>query len=224
VALTQVQVIQSLGEALTWYERELDWGVSPGELRHLTGRIGELYAAMITRGQMALDTNQRGYDVISAENERISVKTVTTANHVSFNANTFDLVDRVMILRVNVDPEEGVSVEELLECTSEELRDKVTPYGDTFRLSTSLARKTAKPLDHLLVENEITFEGYTLRQYESGTIVVLIEGNPQSVAKPHLRKIAASLGVDILNGSGGKKNTRQLGADIIKTLKARSGD
>ncbi len=74
--LTQVQVIQSLGEALSWFERELAWGVAPGELRHLTGRIGELYAAMITRGQMALDTNQRGYDVISAENERISVKTV----------------------------------------------------------------------------------------------------------------------------------------------------
>lgn len=221
MALTQVQVIQSLGEALSWYERELDWGVSPGELRHLTGRIGELYAAMITRGQMALDTNQRGYDVISAENERISVKTVTTANHVSFGANTFELCDRVMVLRVNVDPEEGVSVEELLDCTTEELREQVTPYGDTYRLPTSSVRKTRKPLTRLLVDNEITFEHYTLRQYESGTIIVLIDGQEQAVAKPHLRKIAAALGVDILNGSGGKKNTRQLGADIIKTLKAR---
>ena len=220
--LTQVQVIQSLGEALTWYERELDWGVAPGELRHLTGRIGELYAAMITRGQMALDTNQRGYDVISAENERISVKTVTTANHVSFKPNTFELCDRVMILRVNVDPEEGVSVEELLDCSTDELREKVTPYGDTFRLSTALVLKPAKPLDRLKVDNEISFEEYTLKQYESGTIVVLIDGELQSIAKPHLRKIAASLGVDILNGSGGKKNTRQLGADIIKTLKART--
>jgi len=51
----------------------------------LTGRIGELYAAMITRGQMALETNQRGYDVVSALNERISVKTITTSTHVSFN-------------------------------------------------------------------------------------------------------------------------------------------
>ncbi|QFS96072.1 hypothetical protein FIV06_01490 [Labrenzia sp. THAF191b] len=221
MALTQVQVIQSLGEALTWYERELDWGVAPGELRHLTGRIGELYAAMITRGQMALDTNQRGYDVISAENERISVKTVTTANHVAFNTNTFQLCDRVMVLRVNVDPEEGVSVEELLDCTASELREKVSPYGDAFRLSISLFNKPSKPLDHLQVDNEIYFERYTLRQYESGTILVLIDGEPQLVAKPHLRKIAATLGVDILNGSGGKKNTRQLGADIIKTLKAR---
>lgn len=90
---------------------------------------------------MALDTNQRGYDVISAENERISVKTVTTANHVAFNTNTFQLCDRVMVLRVNVDPEEGVSVEELLDCTASELREKVspmvTPSGYPFRCSTS---------------------------------------------------------------------------------------
>src|SRR6218665_3050245 len=64
--LTQVQIIQSLAEALSWFEKEISWGVSLGELRHLTGRIGELYAAMITRGQMTLDTNQRGYDVVSA--------------------------------------------------------------------------------------------------------------------------------------------------------------
>jgi hypothetical protein len=83
--LTQVQIIQSLAEALSWFEKEISWGVSAGELNHLTGRIGELYAAMITRGQMALDTNQHGYDVVSASNERISVKTVTTSTHVDFD-------------------------------------------------------------------------------------------------------------------------------------------
>ncbi|WKL31309.1 hypothetical protein Q1M65_31945 [Sinorhizobium meliloti] len=113
--LTQVQIIQSLAEALSWFEKEVSWGVSPGELNHLTGRIGELYAAMITRGQMALDTNQHGYDVVSASNERVSVKTVTTSNHVSFNQNTFHHVDRIMVLRVNVDDEKGVSVEEVLD-------------------------------------------------------------------------------------------------------------
>lgn len=101
MALTQTQIIQSLAEALSWFKKELSWGVAPAELNHLTGRIGELYAAMITRGQMALDSKQRGYDVISAENERISVKTITSSNHVSFNPSTFSLVDRVMVLRVS---------------------------------------------------------------------------------------------------------------------------
>ena len=71
MTLSQVQIIRSLGEALSWFERELSWGVSPSSLPHLTGRIGELYAAMVTRGQMALARNQRGYDVVSAEGERI---------------------------------------------------------------------------------------------------------------------------------------------------------
>ena len=47
MALTQMQVIQSLGEAMAWFERELNWGAPATELRHLSGRIGELYAALL---------------------------------------------------------------------------------------------------------------------------------------------------------------------------------
>ena len=79
MALTQMQLIQSLGEAMAWFERELAWGVAPTELRHLCGRIGELYVAMVTNGQMALNVNQRGYDVVSGVGERISVKTTARA-------------------------------------------------------------------------------------------------------------------------------------------------
>ena len=42
MALTQMQIIRSLGEAMAWFERELQWGVPATELRHLSGRIGEL--------------------------------------------------------------------------------------------------------------------------------------------------------------------------------------
>lgn len=65
MALTQMQIIQSLGEAMSWFERVLQWGVPPTELRHLCGRIGELYAALISNGQMALAVNQQGYDVVT---------------------------------------------------------------------------------------------------------------------------------------------------------------
>ncbi len=75
MALTQMQIIQSLGEAMSWFERELEWGVAPTELRHLSGRIGELYSALITNGQMVIEVNQKGYDVVSSTGERISVKT-----------------------------------------------------------------------------------------------------------------------------------------------------
>jgi len=221
LALSQVQVIQSLAEALSWFEKELGWGVSPAELNHLTGRIGELYAAMITRGQMALETNQRGYDVISAENERISVKTVTSSSHVSFNANTFDLIDRVMVLRVNMDDEEGVSVETLLDCPANEFLEKTGSPSGKFTFRTSANSRPRKPLESLQITSEASFDKYSIRQYENGTIAVFIKDEIQSVAKPLLRKIAAEISVDLLNGSGGTKNTRQLGADVIKVLNAR---
>ncbi|MGI9351158.1 MAG: DUF6998 domain-containing protein [Rhizobiaceae bacterium] len=222
MSLTQVQIIQSLGEALSWFEKELQWGVSPAELNHLTGRIGELYAAMITRGQMALETNQQGYDVIGAENEKISVKTVTTSTHVSFNANTFHLVDRVMVLRVNIDEEEGVSVETLLDCLSEEFIEGRAVSSGKYTFGTASTTRERKPLDSLQVTNEVSFNEYLLRQYENGTITVLIGEDVQPVAKPLLRGIAAEVGVDLLNGNGGVKNTRQLGADVIKLLKVKS--
>ena len=88
MALTQMQLIQSLGEAMAWLERELQWGVPPTELRHLNGRIGELYAALITNGQMAVAVNQQGYYVVSAQGERIAVKTTAMmagGGHVAFN-------------------------------------------------------------------------------------------------------------------------------------------
>lgn len=219
LALTQVQIIQSLAEALAWFEKELSWGVSPAELNHLTGRIGELYAAMITRGQMALETNQRGYDVIGAENERISVKTITSSTQVSFNPSTFSFIDRVMVLRLNIDEETGVSVEELLDCSAADFHARYG--GNPERLVFPVARqRKIRPLEELEIVGEASLEHMVVRQYENGSIVVLSEGSPQPVAKPLLREIAAKIGVDLLNGSSQPKNTRQLGADIIKSLNA----
>jgi len=216
MALSQVQVIQSLAEALVWFEKELGWGVSPAELNHLTGRIGELYAAMTTRGQMALETNQRGYDVISAENERISVKTVTSSTQVSFNANTFHLVDRVMVLRVNIDAEEGVSVETLLDCSAADFARR----ADNLRFAVS--PRPSKSLESLHVVAEAHMPPHHVRQYENGSITVAVDGTVQPAAKPLLRKMAARIGVDLLNNNGGAKNTRQLGADVIRMVRARA--
>ena len=99
MALSQMQLIQSLGEAMAWFERELNWGVSATELRHLCRRIGELYAALITNGQMATQVNQKGYDVVSSVGEKISVKTTATigsSRHFEFNADSLQFVDRVI--------------------------------------------------------------------------------------------------------------------------------
>ena len=141
MALTQMQIIQSLGEAMAWFERELSWDVPPTELRHLCGRIGELYAALITNGQMATEVNQKGYDVVSGDGERISVKTTAkmkNTGHISFNPNTLDVVDRIMILRVNT---EDMQVETLLNTPKTEAKALMVPGGNG-KLNLALSKLT----------------------------------------------------------------------------------
>lgn len=48
---------------MIWLEKELSWDVPATELRHLTGRIGELYTALITNGRMATEVNQAWYAI-----------------------------------------------------------------------------------------------------------------------------------------------------------------
>lgn len=220
--LTQVQIIQSLAEALSWFEKEVSWGVSPGELNHLTGRIGELYGAMITRGQMALDTNQRGYDIVSAANERVSVKTVTSSNHVSFNQNTFHHVDRVMVLRVNIDDEKGVSVEELLDTSAHDAQQLMRSQGGKFVYPITRGIREERPVEDLVVTASASYGDLEIVQYESGAIRIRRDGEDQPVVvKDLLRPIATEVGVDLFNSKGGLKNTQALGIDVIRALNAR---
>jgi len=145
MALTQMQIIQSLGEAMAWFERELQWGVPATELRHLSGRIGELYTALITNGQMATEVNQKGYDVVSSAGERISVKTTAmmkSSGHISFNPNTLDKVDRVVILRINT---EEMQIETLLNNTVNEARELMSDTNSYGKKSISLSKLTGSP-------------------------------------------------------------------------------
>lgn len=218
MALTQTQIIRALADALNWFEKELAWGVSPASLGHLTGRIGELYAAMITRGQMALAVNQQGYDVVSAEGEHISVKTVTTATHVSFNASTLDIVDRVIVLRIQVDEGE-VSIEEILDQDRSAAMERMRPGPGRFDLSIAPRRRARSLLD-LKVVDSATYGIYFVKQFENGTIIVETNGTVEPAAMPVLRSIAATIAVDLLNANGNPKNTRTLGSDVIRSLHA----
>jgi hypothetical protein len=220
--LSQVQIIQSLAEALSWFEKEISWGVSPSELGHLTGRIGELYVAMITRGQMALNTNQHGYDVIAATNERISVKTITTSSHVSFSDSTFHHVDRVMVLRVNVDEDKGLSVEEVLDEIAENIRPRLRPQGGKLILPISKGQAERRRVEDLEIVARVPYENWEIIRYESGVIRIQSHGEDQKLnVRMFLREIAAKIGVDIANSKGNLKNTQSLGADLIRALHAR---
>lgn len=219
MALTQMQTIQSLGEAMAWFERELQWGVAPTELRHLCGRIGELYACLITNGQMASSVNQQGYDVVSAQGERISVKTTAmmgSAGHVAFNPRSLSQVDRVMVLRVNT---EEMQVEILLDAPVTEALAIMAPEGEGKRiLSLSRLVKKPKPRHEIKTTNEAHHNSYLIRELESGTIELERNGTPVSPVLPILKEIAQELGVPVLNSNGNPFNTRQLGSLIIRTV------
>jgi hypothetical protein len=215
-----MQIIQSLGEAMTWFERELQWDVAPAELRHLCGRIGELYAALISNGQMALDVNQRGYDVVGGDGDRISVKTttmLTASGHVSFNAKTLDKVDRVIVLRINT---EEMQIETLFDGSIDECRELMTPDRSAGRQNISLGKfvNATRQRTDIATVREVRIVNQLIRELETGTIELEIDGVLVSPVKPHLRKIANSLGINITNSNGNPHTTRQLGTILINAL------
>lgn len=225
MALTQMQIIQSLGDAMAWFERELNWEVSPAELKHLTGRIGELYAALITNGQMALESNQAGYDVVGENGDRVSVKTTTmmgSSGHCSFNSNTLDKVDRVVILRINA---EEMQIEMLFNDTVEMAVEIMTAPAANGKRSISLSKLVAprKERSQMRVVHKAYFEEYELKELENGTIEILEGTTLVPKVLPVLREIAAQLGIGILNGNGNPFNTRQLGSLLIKNLQRQDG-
>ncbi|MFN3526674.1 MAG: DUF6998 domain-containing protein [Paracoccus sp. (in: a-proteobacteria)] len=219
MSLSQTQIIKSLADALQWFERELAWGAPAQELRHLTGRIGELYTAMITRGQMASRVNQQGYDVVSAEGEHISVKTVTSASRVDFRKTTISQIDRVVILRINIDEGEP-SIEEVLDEPIESFLPRLRDVGATLYYPVPRQAKTVRSPERLKKIGVAVWNGYQITQMENGSILVEHGGIAVQPAKPILREIARDIGVDALNAMGNRKNTRSLGADVIRVLES----
>jgi hypothetical protein len=92
--------------------------------------------------------------------------------------------------------------------------------ADGYRLT--VGRRASEPpdLSHLQIVAEVVAGHRIIRQMENGTIVVLVDGVRVPKAKPILREVAAPLGIPLINGVGGVKNTRQLGAEIIANLRA----
>ena len=76
-------------------------GCKTTELRHLIGRLGEFYCAIKTKGSLSYTPNQHGFDVISKEGKRISVKTTAQkTGFITINKKTIHLFDEIMILQM----------------------------------------------------------------------------------------------------------------------------
>lgn len=220
MALNQMQTIQSLGNNLAMLQQEVEtFGVSATETRHLVGRIGELYACVITNGQMAPNTNEKGYDVVSNSGERISVKTTATnaaSGGVLFNLNTLKFVDRVMIMRIN----EELEIEVLFDAPTEEAKALMSNGTIAYSKLTNTGKYNTS-LENISVVKEVEYAGYTLMEYENGSITVHEKGNMITPAKPILRELATKLNISIVNGNGNQHNTRTLGSLVINSVLAQ---
>ena len=221
MAINQMELIQSLGEAMSWLQREVSWDVAPTEMSHLCGRVGELYAAVITNGQMAWSVHLKGYDVVSGTGERISVKTTAQAErrgHVAFNENTLAWVDRVMVLRINI---EDKCVETLLDADiAHAMAQMSTAKAGKRTLSLSKLQTQRKERASIAVVNSQAYQNYVVNELETGAIEVCKDGQVCPVSKHALHTLASTLAVPTVNSGGNALNTRELGNLVIRRLKS----
>lgn len=219
MALNQMQTIQSLGNNLAMLQQEVEiFGVSATETRHLVGRIGELYACVITNGQMAPNTNEKGYDVVSNNGERISVKTTATATTTTsggalFNLKTLEYVDRIMIMRIN----EDLEIEVLLDASTEDAKKLMHKGTVAYSKLLGTGRNNIN-LDKIPIVKSVEYGGYKIVEYENGSITVHEQGKMVNPAKPILRKLAVHLSLPIINANGNQHNTRTLGSLVISAV------
>lgn len=109
----------------------------PTELRHLMGRIGEFLCVLQTDGRLALNANEWGYDVISQNGRKISVKTTAQTNgFIAINRNTFHLFDDLFIVQYKNDMFQVVFFGE-----KEKIIDSCRIYENTYELDVSKITK-----------------------------------------------------------------------------------
>lgn len=72
--------------------------------------------------------------------------------------------------------------------------------------------------DALSIVQEVNYQEYLIQQLSSLTIRIMKNNIEEPIAKPILRKMARELNVSINNSYGNEKNTRTLGADIIRKI------
>jgi hypothetical protein len=101
VPMSKEQIEQLYEEYMRLYALEVKaFGCEPTELRHLMGRLGELYCARRTGGSLVRQVNQHGFDIIGGDGRRISVKTTAQRKgFVRINERTMDIADDLMIAR-----------------------------------------------------------------------------------------------------------------------------
>jgi hypothetical protein len=115
----------------------IELGCAATEVRHLIGRLGEFYCALQTNGTLAKEVNQHGFDVVSENGRRISVKTTAqTTGFIAINKRTLNKVDDLMILQYTNNELQIIYFDKIENATTD-----CRTWKDTFELDISRAKK-----------------------------------------------------------------------------------
>lgn len=94
----------------------------------------------------------------------------------------------------------------------------LTSTGCAEPISSGYQRNSIESLKNLKETGSATHGEHRVVKYENGTILVEKNGRTQRMAMPILCEIANEIGVDVRNSAGNMKNTRSIGASIIKAI------
>ena len=200
------------------YIAGIEAGIAPQELRAHTGVIGEAFVADYLGVKLALENNQRGYDLVDADGLRVSVKTITTSTGISLKESTVNLVDRVVVVWLDTNEDElGVHV--AYDASIENfLTDCAAAYRGSLRLGRGAMTFPNKQSAAGKFEIGDVIATHTdghivIRKHSSGSFTALVDGEPKP-ARPYLIEIRDALGLpDKVNNT-----TRSLGSQVFGKL------
>lgn len=117
-----------------------EFGCKPTEVRHLIGRLGEFYCALHVNGNLSHEVNQHGFDVVSKDNRKISVKTTAQekGGFVAINSKTLSKVDDLMLLQYK-----GENLEIVYYGDIDKVIKVSRKWKDNYELDISKAKKIA---------------------------------------------------------------------------------
>lgn len=200
------------------YIAGIEAGIAPQELRAHTGVIGEAFVADYLGVKLAVENNQRGFDLLDADGLRVSVKTITTSTGVSLKESTVTLVDRVVVVWLDtVEDEIGVHI--VYDASIEQfLNDCAQPYRGSLRLGRGVMTFPTKVVSAERFEVGDVVATHTkgnvvIRKHVSGSYTALVDGQPSPA-----RQLLISLRDALDLPDKTTNTTRSLGAQVFREL------
>lgn len=234
----KVHIAKTLSEYTALLNQEMAWGAKPTELRHLVGRLGELYIAEKYNGSMAVGVNEKGFDVISSRDNKISVKTFclvdekTSREDYAFPLATEDNkldkladMDELSIVQIEIVKNKVKSIKEYFNGINQVIIWNSNFHRDKVKFRIKNKNKLKEPPEGIEIKNWGVWKEYKILEDSNGKIYTFEKNELKKPTKDYLIEIVKKLKKEknILipveaQKRKTKRHTRSLGKEVIKAL------